>query len=80
MSRVCQITGKRVMGGHSVSHSNRKTNRRFYPNLSKRKFYLPEEERWITLKVSANGLKTISKNGLLDTLKKAQKKGLITSY
>lgn len=80
MSRVCQITGKRMMVGNSVSHSNRKTKRRFYPNLFKKKFYIPEEDRWITLKVSAIGLKTINKKGLLNTLKEAQKKGLIKSF
>ena len=80
MSRICQITGKKVMGGNHVSHSNRKTKRRFYPNLNKRKIYLPEENRWITIKVSANGLRTISKNGLLKTLKEAHKKGFIKNF
>lgn len=80
MSRVCEITGKKVMGGNNVSHSNRKTRRRYFPNLSKKRFYIPEEDRWITLKVSANGLRTINKNGLLNTIQKAQKKGLIKGF
>jgi len=80
MSRSCQITGKKVIGGNNVSHSNRKTKRKFYPNLSKRKFYIEEEDRWITLKISTNGLRTINKNGLLNTLKKAQNKGFIKSF
>ncbi len=80
MSRVCQVTGKKIMVGNNVSHSNRKTKRRFYPNLCKKRFYIPEEDRWITLKVSANGLRTINKNGLYNTLKEAKKQGLINSF
>lgn len=77
MSRVCQVTGKKVMSGNNVSHSNRKTKRKFYPNLITKKFYLPEEDRYITLKVSAAGLRTITKNGITATLKKARAKGYI---
>jgi large subunit ribosomal protein L28 len=77
MSRICQITGKKAMVGNNVSHSNRKTKRRFSPNLFNKKFYLPEEDRWITLTVSAAGLRTINKNGLSVALKSAQEKGLI---
>ncbi|MEC8406997.1 MAG: 50S ribosomal protein L28, partial [Bacteroidota bacterium] len=51
MSRVCQITGKKVVAGNNVSHSNKKTKRKFYPNLQTKKFYIPEEDKWITLKV-----------------------------
>jgi len=80
MSRVCQITGKKPMVGNSVSHSNTKTKRRFYPNLLKKKFYLPEEDRWITLKVSANGLRTINKKGLTVALKDAVGKGYIKQF
>ena len=64
MSRVCQVTGKKVMVGNNVSHSKRRTKRKFLPNLFKKKFYLPEEDRWISLTVSANGIRTINKNGL----------------
>jgi large subunit ribosomal protein L28 len=58
MSRVCQLTGKSVMVGNNVSHSNRKTKRKFYPNLVSKKFYLPEEDRYITLKISTSALRT----------------------
>ena len=80
MSRVCQVTGKRVMVGNNVSHSKRRTKRKFYPNLFTRKFYLQEEDRWITLKVSAAGLRLINKKGLYTALKEAKEKGYITSY
>jgi len=80
MSRVCQVTGKRVMVGNNVSHSKRRTKRKFYPNLFTRKFFLQEENRWITLRVSASGLRLINKKGLFTVLKEAKKKGYITSY
>ena len=80
MSNVCQITGKKVMSGNNVSHSHRKTRRKFYPNLFKKKFYLVEEDRWINLKVSAKGMKTINKNGLLKALKDAKEKGYISKF
>jgi len=80
MSRICEITGKKLMTGNNVSHSKRRTKRKFYPNLFKRKFYLPEEDRWITLKISAAGIKNINKNGLKGTLDQAVKKGFLKSY
>jgi large subunit ribosomal protein L28 len=80
MSRICQITGKRLMVGNNVSHSNKKTKRRFYPNLVNKKFFLEEENRWVSLKVSAAGIRTITKKGLKNALKDAQGKGLITIY
>ncbi len=79
MSRVCQVTGKSVMVGNNVSHSKRRTKRKFLPNLFKKKFYFPEEDRWITLTVSANGIRTINKNGLNAALKSAKAKGFITT-
>ena len=79
MSRVCQITGKKVMVGNNVSHSKRRTKRKFLPNLFKKKFYLPEEDRWISLTVSANGIRTINKNGLNAALKSAKEQGFITT-
>jgi large subunit ribosomal protein L28 len=79
MSRVCQITGKKVMVGNNVSHSKRRTKRKFLPNLFKKKFYLPEEDRWISLTVSANGIRTINKNGLNVSLNAAKEKGFITT-
>ena len=80
MSKICQITGKRMMVGNNVSHSNRKTKRRFYPNLINKRFFLEEENRWVTLKVSAAGIRTINKLGLEEALKEAQGKGLINIY
>ena len=77
MSRVCQITGKKVMVGNSVSHSNRKTKRKFYPNLVKKKFYLPEEDKFVTLKVSTTALRTINKNGITACVKEARSKGFM---
>lgn len=79
MSRVCQVTGKKVLVGNNVSHSKRRTKRKFLPNLFKKKFYLPEEDRWISLTVSANGIRTINKNGLNAALKNAKTEGFITT-
>ncbi len=75
MSRVCQITGKRPRVGNNVSHANNKTKRKFLINLHKKRFYIPEEDRWITLKVSSTALRTINKNGISSVLKKAKAQG-----
>ena len=75
MSRVCQITGKVPIGGNSVSHSNIKTKRRFLPNLQTKRFFLAEEDKWITLKVSTEGLRTINKNGLYTIVKQLRANG-----
>jgi len=80
MSRICQITGKKVMFGNNVSHSMRKTKRRFYPNLMNKRFFLEEENRWVTLKVSTSGMRTISKKGLKVALDEAKEKGYIANY
>ena len=77
MARVCQITGKKRMIGNNVSHSKRRTKREFAPNLRVKKFWCEEENRFITLKVSAAGIRTINKNGLSASLKSAKEKGLI---
>ena len=71
MARVCDLTGKKRMVGNNVSHSNRKTKRKFYPNLQTKKFFIPESGEWVTLKVSASALRTIDKNGITSVLKKA---------
>ena len=63
MSRICEITGKGMIVGNKVSHSNIKTKRRFYPNLQVKRFFIPEEDKWITLKVSTLADRTISKKG-----------------
>lgn len=80
MSRVCQVTGKKAMVGNNVSHSKRRTKRKFLPNLFEKKYYLPEEKRWITLKISAAGIRLINKNGLNSVLKEAKEKGYIVNY
>lgn len=77
MSKVCEITGKKVITGNNVSHSNIKTRRKFYPNLQIKKFYVPEEDAWITLKVSARGIRNINKKGIYACLVEAEKNGLL---
>ena len=77
MARVCDITGKKVQVGNNVSHANNKTKRKFYPNLQKKRFYIPEEDKWITLKVSTSAIRTINKNGISVVLKKARENGNI---
>ena len=75
MARVCQVTGKRPISGNKVSHSNIKTKRRFLPNLHSKRFYFVEEDRWITLKVSSEALRTINKNGLAAVVKGMRAEG-----
>ena len=77
MSRVCAICGKGKASGNNVSHSNRKTKRTFEVNLFTKRFFMPEAGEWITLKVSAHGLKTINKLGVDEAVRRARKEGLI---
>lgn len=77
MSRICQLTGKSVMVGNNVSHSKRRTKRRFYPNLVTKKFYLPEEDSFITLKVATSALRTVNKKGISACVKEARLKGYL---
>ncbi len=77
MSKTCEITGKKVMFGNNVSKSLNRTKRRFDVNLIKKRFFIPQENKWITLKLSASALKTINKKGISEVLKKARKQGLI---
>ena len=77
MSRVCQITGKKALVGNNVSHAMNKTKRRFEVNLIKKRFYLTNQEKWITLKLSTSALKTINKNGLAAVLKEAKAQGVL---
>ena len=77
MSRICQITGKKVMAGNNVSHSMNKTKRKFYPNLHTKKFFVPETGETIILKVSANAIRTIDKHGIASVLAKAKANGNI---
>lgn len=78
MSKVCQLTGKRPISGNSVSHSNAKTKRRFVPNIQKKRFYIQEHDRWVTLRVSTSAIRNINKLGLLAYLKKLERKGVDT--
>ena len=75
MSKICAITGKKPMVGNNVSHSNKKTKRKFYPNLQTKKFFVAETGEYITLKVSAKALRTINKKGISAVLSEAKKKG-----
>ncbi len=78
MARVCQITGKKTTVGNNVSHANNKSKRKFYPNLKVKRFFVPEEGKWITLKVSTSALRTINKNGVSAVIKDAKLKGTYT--
>lgn len=78
MSKVCQLTGKRPISGNNVSHSNRRTKRRFEPNIQKKRYYIPEVDKWVTLKVSAKAHRNINKLGLYAYLKKLESKGVDT--
>jgi large subunit ribosomal protein L28 len=75
MSRVCQVTGKRPVTGNTVSHANNKRRRRFLPNLHTQRFWLEGEKRWVSLRVSTNGLRTIEKNGLEAVLAQLRARG-----
>lgn len=77
MSRVCELTGKRTVAGNNVSHSKRRTKRKFYPNLHKKKFFIPEVDRWVTLKVSTEAMRNIDKKGIYIYLQELEKKGNI---
>lgn len=77
MSRVCQLTGKKVIVGNSVSHSNKKTKRIFKPNLQTKKFFIPETGEWVVLKVSTSAIRTINKKGIGACLQDAYQKGFI---
>ena len=79
MAKVCEITGRRRMKGNNVAHSKLRTKRDFSLNLRTKKFWSEEEQRFITLKVSCKGMRTIAKNGLEDTVKKAQEKGYLNN-
>ncbi len=78
MSKVCNLTGKKPISGNNVSHSNRKTKRRFVPNIQKKKFYVPETGEFITLRVSTSAMRTINKLGVMAYVKKLEAKGVNT--
>lgn len=77
MARVCELTGKKPMFGHHVSNANNRVKRKFNPNLQKKRFYIPEEDRWVTLKISTSALRTIEKKGISAVLKEFAEKGKI---
>jgi large subunit ribosomal protein L28 len=79
MSKICQITGKKAMVGNNVSHSNKRTKRKFNVNLFTKKFYWVEQDAWISLNISAAGLRTINKLGLDAAIKGAAEKGYLNS-
>ena len=76
MARVCQVTGKRPITGNKVSHSNIKTKRRFLPNLQTKRYFLAEEDKWVTMKVSTEGIRTINKRGLYVVVKEMRANGV----
>jgi large subunit ribosomal protein L28 len=78
MSKVCQLTGKGPIVGNNVSHSNRKTKRRFLPNLQKKRFFVPEKDMWITLKITAKAIRTINKKGVYAYMQELEAKGVDT--
>jgi len=78
MSKVCQLTGKRPIVGNNVSHSHVKTRRRFLPNVHKKRYYIPELDTWVTLKLSTQAMRTIDKLGIYSYLKKLERKGVNT--
>ncbi len=76
MARVCQVTGRKPIVGHKVSFSNKKKLRRFLPNLQTKRFFIAEEDRWVTLKLCSDAIRTINKNGLTTVLKELREKGV----
>ena len=75
MAKICQVTGKAFQSGNNVSHANNKTRRRWLPNLHERRFWVPAEKRWVTLRVSSHGLRTIDKKGIEVVLAELRKRG-----
>ncbi|MFT5877929.1 MAG: large subunit ribosomal protein L28 [Salibacteraceae bacterium] len=75
MANICQITGKKRMTGNNVSHSKAHTKRVFKPNLQLKRFFIPEEDKWVILKVSTSAIRTINKKGITACLKEATEKG-----
>ncbi len=77
MSRVCELTGKKAMVGNNVSHAKNRTKRKFQANLVKKRFYIPEQDSWVSLKISTSALKTINKIGISAAIKDAKSKGFL---
>ena len=79
MSRICQLTGKKAMGGNKVSHSNAKSRRQFKVNLKRKRFFFPETGVWVTLRVSTSAIKNINKKGIFACLKEAKENGILAA-
>ena len=77
MSKVCELTGKKAMVGNNVSHALNRTKRKFNANLITKRFYIPEEDKWVTLKVSTAALKNINRKGISAVIKEAKEKGFL---
>ena len=78
MSKICQLTGKRPIVGNNVSHSNVKTKRRFLPNVHKKRYFIPELDTWVTLKLTTKAMRSIDRLGVYSYLKKLERKGVNT--
>ncbi|MFT5260004.1 MAG: large subunit ribosomal protein L28 [Saprospiraceae bacterium] len=76
MSRICQVTGKKTISGNNVSHANNRTRRKFLPNLHYKKFWVESQNRWVKLRVSNSGIRTIDKNGIDAVLQEMQQRGV----
>ena len=76
MSKVCQLTGKRPITGNNVSHANNRTRRRFLPNLQKKRYFIPELNKWVSIKLSTSAMRTINKLGIYEYLLKLERKGV----
>ena len=79
MSRICQLTGKKAMGGNKVSFSNAKTRRQFKVNLKRKRFFIPETNEWVVLRVSTSAIKNINKKGISACIKEAKANGLLSA-
>ncbi|MFT4662122.1 MAG: large subunit ribosomal protein L28 [Patiriisocius sp.] len=77
MSRICQLTGKKMMVGNNVSHAKNRTKRTFQPNLIKKRFFVPEQKEWVILKVCTKALRTVNKIGISEAMKRAKVKGFL---
>jgi large subunit ribosomal protein L28 len=76
MSKICQVTGRKPSFGNTISHSHRKTRRRWDPNIQKQRFFVPSENRWVTLRVSTKAIKTINKKGIESVLSELRSRGV----
>jgi len=76
MSKICQLTGKRPITGNNVSHSKRRTKRRFLPNIQSKRYFIPELDKWVTLKLSTSAMRNINKLGIYEYLQRLEKEGV----